>query len=102
MDDFHRALLEAVDEGLLQISEKVKTSFYAFLEDYRGLKREEIPFKLEEFTKGLRLIFGEGADIVLKWIARALYAKLGLAFEEKPEWTFKEYVEYAKKSAGVA
>lgn len=102
MDDFHRALLEAVDEGLLQISEKVRSSLYLFLAECRGLRREEVPFKLEEFEKALRFIFGVGgADIVLKWVARALYGKLGLAFEERPGWGFMDYVEHAKKSVGA-
>jgi hypothetical protein len=100
LDDFHGALQEAVDEALLELSESVRSSLYWFLENYRDLKREEIPLKPEEFMKALKAIFGEGADIILKWVVRKLYAKLGLAFEEKAGWGFMDYVKQAEKQIG--
>ena len=98
VDEFHKALLEAVDEALLQLSESVRSSIYWYLESHCNLKRETVPFKLEEFMRGLRGIFGEGADIVLKWVAKKLYGKLGLTFEEKTDWNLIDYVNYAMAS----
>ena len=99
MDEFQRALLEAADEALLQLSESVRHSIYWYLKNRYGLAREEVPFKPEEFARGLRSLFGEGADMILEWVARGLYAKLGLPFEERPDWGFMDYVSHAKESA---
>jgi hypothetical protein len=98
VDEFHKALLEAVDEALLQLSESVRSSIYWYLESRCNLKRETVPFKLEEFMRGLRGIFGEGVNIILRWIARKLYTKLELTFEEKADWSFIDYVNHAKES----
>lgn len=96
MDDFRRALLEAV--GLLALGDSVRKAIYRHLEDRFSIRRDEIPGRLEEFAEGLRSMLGASADVLLKVTAKRLYAKLGLSFEEKPGWSFEDYVEEAKRN----
>ena len=98
MDEFEKAVLEAVDETFLSFGDSVKHSLYYYLENRHGVGRGEIPFKFEGFVKGLRSIFGEGANILVKMIAKRLYGKLGLPFEEKAGWSLIDYVEHARKN----
>jgi len=98
LDDFRRVLLEAVDEALLALGDSVRKAIYWHLENRFSIKRDEILDKLGEFNKALEDMLGAGADILLKIMVKRLYVKLNISFEEKPEWNFKDYVEYAKKS----
>ena len=96
MDEFQKALLEAVDEAFLYLGEGVRRTLYSYLEKHHGLTREEVPLKLEAFDKGLRSVFGEGASVLAGMIARRLYGRLGLPFEERTGWGLRDYVERAK------
>lgn len=98
MDEFRRALLEAVDEGLLALGESVRKAIYWHMEGRFSIKRDEIPDRPGDFAEALKDMLGAGADVLLKFMVRRLYVKLGLNFEEKPGWDFKEYVDEAKKS----
>ena len=98
VDEFERAVVEAVDEAFLSLGDSVRRSLYWYLENHHGVARDETPFKLDAFVKGLRSIFGEGANILVKMIAKRLYGKLGLPFEEKAGWGLIDYVEHARKN----
>jgi hypothetical protein len=98
LDDFHRALLEAVDEGFLALGHSVRQALYWHLENRFSLKRDEIPNKPKEFAEALKNIFGAGAEILFKIIVKRFYKKLGLTFEDVEGWSFMDYVENAKKS----
>ncbi|MEM4713107.1 MAG: hypothetical protein QXQ61_00995, partial [Candidatus Bathyarchaeia archaeon] len=78
-----RALIEAVDEGLLMLGESGREAVYFHLQNLYGVKKEEIPVKLEEFADGLRKIFGLGAAVIEKAIIESLYDKIGMKHEEK-------------------
>jgi hypothetical protein len=98
LDDFRRALLEAVDEGFLALGGSVRRALYWHLEDRFSIRRDEIPDRPGEFAEALRDMLGAGAGVLLKVMARRLYEGLGLAFEERPGWGFADYVENAKES----
>jgi hypothetical protein len=93
---FNRALLEAVDEGLLVLGSSVRDTVYYHVEKISGLRREKIPERLEEFHKALTSLFGAGAKMIEKLIVTRLYSRLGLNFEEYEEWTIVDYANYAK------
>jgi len=82
-DDFKRALLEAVDEGLLLIGEGSRHVIYYHVERSHHVKREEIPEKLEAFHEGPQALLGTGAKVPEKLIAKKLYNKLGLSFIDR-------------------
>lgn len=95
---FKKALLAAIDEGLLTLGESGKEAIYFHLQNLCSLKREDIPEKPEIFMEGLQKIFGLGAKVIEKAIVKSLYVKLGLGFKEKKGYSFLEYLNYAKLS----
>ncbi len=99
-DRFSRALLEAVDEGLLVLGSSVKDTVYYYVERSCGLRRERIPERLEDFHSALQGLFGAGAKVIEKLIAQKLYAILGLNFEEHEEWTIVDYASATRKAEG--
>jgi hypothetical protein len=96
---FREALLEAVDYGLLVLGEIVRQAIYERIEKDHGIKRAEIPERLEAFHKALESVLGVSAKTVERLIARNLYQRLGLNFTPHPEWTLIEYVDHAKAAS---
>jgi len=97
---FDSAVLEAVDYGLAVLGETVRQAIYSYVEMKYQVEREEIPEKLDVFRKASDGLFGAGAKVVEKLIARRLYSRLGLSFVEHEDWTLTKYVDDAKKARG--
>jgi len=97
--EFREALLEAVDYGLLVLGEIVRQTIYERIEKDHGIKRAEIPERLEAFHKALESVLGVSAKTVERLLARNLYQRLGLNFTPHPEWTLIEYVDHAKAAS---
>ena len=92
---FEEALLEAIDEGLSLLGESPKQMVYYHLEETFKINRQDIPFKIEEFTDAIEKIFGSGAKIIEIQIMKALYEKLGNNFKYYPKQvnlTLTDYV----------
>lgn len=100
-NEFNKVLLDAIDEGLLALGESVRQAIYWRLENKYNLKKDEIINKLNEFDEGLKGLLGVGAKVLLRIIVKRFYEGVGLKFEEKPEWNFKDYIEYAKKNIAL-
>jgi len=96
---FRDILLEAVDYGLMVLGEIVRQAIYERIEKDHGLRRPEIPERLEAFHTALGSVLGVGAKTVEKLIAKNLYQRLGLNFTPHPEWTLIEYVDHAKTTS---
>jgi hypothetical protein len=93
--EFSRILFEAVDEGLLVLGESGRKAVYFHLQNLYSIKREDIPDKLEIFVESLRKIFGVGAEVIERAMARSLYGKLGLNYKEKKGCGFMAYLNDA-------
>lgn len=98
-DGFRDILVEAVDYGLMVLGEIVKQAIYGQIENHHGLKRAEIPERLEAFHTALESVLGVNAKTVERLIAKNLYERLGLDFTPRPEWTLIEYVDHAKTTS---
>jgi hypothetical protein len=96
---FRQILLEAVDYGLMVLGEIVRQTIYGQIENRHGLKRAEIPERLEAFHTALGSVLGVSAKTVERLIAKKLYQRLGLNFTPRPEWTLIEYVDHAKTTS---
>jgi len=99
-DKFETAVLEAVDSGIAVLGESVRGALYYHVERSFGIRREEIPKKLEAFHEALERLLGEGARVVERLIVRSLYGRLSLDFEEHQDWKLVDYVNYAAKAKG--
>ncbi len=93
-----RALLDAVDYGLLAPGEIVRATIYERIEGSYQVRREEIPERLDTFHKALQELLGKGAEVVRRLIAKNLYSRLDLKFTEHENWTLVDYVRYAKEA----
>jgi len=79
------------------LGESVRGATYYHVERTFRIRREEIPRRLEEFHEALQGMLGEGVTVVEKLIAKDLYAKLGLHFEQHGRATLIDYVNRAKE-----
>lgn len=95
--NLQKILLEAVEEGLSSLGDSPKQATFFHLETSFNVRKDNIPANLTEFAKALEKIFGPGAYYLEKLIAKRLYKKLGLEFEETENWNFLEYVNNVKK-----
>lgn len=93
-----RALLDAVDYGLLAPGVIVRATIYERIERGYQIRREEIPDKLDTFHKALQELLGKSAEVVKRLIAKNLYSRLDLEFTEHENWTLADYVHYANKA----
>lgn len=97
---FRENLLLAVDEGLSSLDESGKQALYRCLEN-SGIRRNEIPRKVDDFAAFLEKIFGDSAKLLEIQIMKSLYKRVGdIAefFSEKEDITFTEYVAAAELS----
>ena len=77
--EIERRILQCVDEVLEALGKSEAQACFSYLERNLGLKKEEIPRKPEQFSKGLNLIFGEQAANVLETaIVQKLLTSLGI------------------------
>jgi hypothetical protein len=95
--DFRDVLLAAVEESLSSLGNSPKQAILFHLETSFKIKKEGIPENVTEFAKALEKIFGPGAVYLEKLIAKRLYEKLGLDFEDEESTDFIECVDHIKK-----
>ena len=98
-DTFEHILLEAIEEGLADLGENVKTAVFSILEENFNIKKNEIPQKIMDFQLALEQVFGLGAKNLEILFMKSLHSKLMLACKWPtwckwviPEVTFQEYV----------
>jgi len=96
-NNFRKILLTAVEESLSSLGDSPKQAIFFHLENSFKIEREGIPTNLTEFAKALEGIFGSGASYLEKLIAKRLYEKLGLEFENEGNWDFLECVTKVQK-----
>ena len=57
-NSFETAILDAVDEGFASFGRFGKQVIYIHLENTFKIKKQEIPYKIEEFADAIEQIFG--------------------------------------------
>jgi hypothetical protein len=101
---FDKILLVAIDEALSSLGDSVKASIYFHLEKTYGIKRCEIPLRINDFSKALEKIFGIGAKHLEILFMKHLHVRAGVTCEwpsckrNSPEVTFQEYVGLMKRN----
>jgi hypothetical protein len=99
---FGKLLVQAVDEGLCAFGASVREAVYACLEGSFGIRKDDIPRKVDEFSDALESIFGDSARLLEIQIMKSLYRKVGdiaECFQRKEDITFTEYVYAAELSS---
>jgi hypothetical protein len=99
---FDDLIVSTVDTELKRIfGETASLVIYGYLENNHSVRREEIPEKIEVFSKGIDKFFGSGAYVLEKTIITNLYSSFGLNFKEKKGYTFVDYVNELKEYLSV-
>jgi hypothetical protein len=112
-ENFDQLVLEAIDEGLSSLGETGKGAIYFHLEGRFNIKKQEIPYKLNDFMGVLKRIFGYGARHFEVLFIKKLHAKLEATFKLPPykwpssmlvvpEMAFTEYVNLMRESYETA
>ena len=92
-------VLESIDECLSSIGEECKKSIYFHLEIGYKLNKQEIPFRIKDFSEAIENIFGIGAKILEIQILKILFKKMGYINPKFYCWEnldFTHYIEAAK------
>ena len=101
---FELVLLETIDEALSTLGEIVKKSIYFNLQQKFLIAKQDIPYKIYDFSDALEQIFGLGARTIEILIMKKLHEKIKSSYRwEGPNWlvpelTFSQYVELLKVS----
>jgi len=101
--NFNRLLLEAIDETLSCLGKSSKAATYHQLETAFKIKKEEIPDRIDDFSRALESLFGLGAKLLEIMFMKNLHAKVKVSGESVscewvvPEMTFEEYVGLMKQ-----
>jgi len=96
-EKFNKLLLKIIDEELKQIfGESATLIIYNYLENNYSLKREEIPEKIEVFTRGLEEFLGSGAQVVQKITLQKLSSYFEVQCQVKEGYSFADYVTEIK------
>jgi hypothetical protein len=94
-NSFETAILDAVDAGFAPFGRFGKQVIYLHLESTFKIKKQEIPYKIEEFADAIEQIFGTGAKLIEIRIIEALHERNQdfVHFPKKGELAFAEYVD---------
>jgi hypothetical protein len=94
-NSFETAILDAVDEGFAPFGHSGKQALYIHLENTFKIKKQEIPYKIEEFADAIEQIFGAGAKLIEIRILEVLHERIQdfVHFPKKGELAFAEYVD---------
>jgi hypothetical protein len=103
-ETFEEILLEALDEALSTLGEKVKHAVYFHLNSRFYIERNEIPNRLTEFINAVEKIFGLATPHLEILIMKTLNEKLSLTENwlpvkrSSPEITFQKYLQIMKET----
>jgi hypothetical protein len=98
---FDDVLLKALDDGLLVFGSQVRDVIYEILMKRSRVRRDELPRRLDAFCGFLKEVSGSGAKIIEVTVAKSLYDRLRLNFDQRDDWTLVEYVDHARKGVGA-
>jgi hypothetical protein len=99
---FEEVLQDSIDEAFSSLGEAVRASIYFHLEHKFLITKQDIPWRIKDFSDALERIFGLGARHLELLIMKNLYEKVNCLYRwEGPKWlvpdlTFKEYVELVR------
>ena len=89
-------LIESIDEALVDLlGHRAREAIYDYLERRCYMAREEIPFRLDEFSGILEANFGKGGRTIERTIAKRYYSRLEKPFVDNPTYSLVQFVQKA-------
>ena len=101
-EKFEEILQGSIDEAFCTLGESVKTAIYFHLDHKFMIAREDIAYRIDDFSDALERIFGLGARHLEVLIMKNLHNKISCFYEwDGPNWlipnlTFKMYIDLAR------
>lgn len=96
--EFPSLLLASLDDVIREVlGERPLKAVFSSLKRSFHIKREEIPERLDDFQKALEELFGNGAPVITRAVARRLCRRLEIPYYERSDYDFKMYVEDCKR-----
>jgi hypothetical protein len=92
-DKFEIIIREAVDEIFSSLGQSAKQAIYFQLKHTFKIKKQDIPFKIEDFANALEQIFGAGAKFIELRIIETLHEKIP-NFMYSPKIEDLVFIEY--------
>ena len=91
---FEVAIIEAIDESLDTFKNLNKQEIYSRLENSFGIKKQELPRKIEDFADAMEQMFGIGAKLIEIRIIKIIHKRIPefVFTPRKGAVFFKEYV----------
>jgi hypothetical protein len=91
---FEVAIIEAIDESLDTFKNLNKQEIYSRLENSFGIKKQELPRKIEDFADAMEQMFGIGAKLIEIRIIKIIHERIPefVFTPRKGAVFFKEYV----------
>ena len=97
--NFEELLMEAIDEEFSSLGQTCKQALYFHLEKDFKLNRQDIPFRIRDFSEAIEKIFGVGAKVLQIRIMKNLFKKMGPPFpylHDRECLEFTKYLESAR------
>ena len=101
---FETILLEAIDEAFSTLGESVKAVLYFQLEHKFVIPKQDIPYRIDDFSDTLEQIFGAAVTSIQILIMKKLNGKISCSYKYNgpgwlvPELTFRQYIELLRIS----
>jgi len=97
---FNEIVCQAIGETLEDLlGSKVVEAVYVHLRDNFGIDRNELPYRIETLCSILEDVFGvKGAHVIERKVAKKLYAKILLPFDEQQGLTLEDFIKLAKET----
>ena len=76
---------------------------YGHLRDHYSITEDELPYRLDTLFITREGTFGfKGARTISRAVARRFYLRMGLKFNENPDYRLQDYLETARKQLETA
>ena len=94
-DQFEKIVKTSVEEIFSSLGRSCNHALYTQLEAVFGIKKQEIPQKIEAFASALEKIFGASAKLIELRIIEKLHSKIPdfIYSPERKDLEFTEYLE---------
>ena len=97
---FNEIVCQAIDKTLEElIGPEVVKSLYMHLSEKFGVDRNELPYRIDTVCSVLEGVFGvKGARVIERKVAKNLYDKLFLPFNDEQGLTLEDFLTSAKRT----
>jgi len=85
-------LLQAIDETLEMVGRSTRSEVFDWIEKRFMMRRDEIPTRLDDFSRCLHEIFGSSSKLIESNIVRSIYRRLGRKLELRRQFRLIDYI----------